>query len=355
MINQDKNKLQDFFEEVFTLKKPMGNNYLPKSKIVLPCYRQGIHAGYIRTGEDKVVMQDNIPLGRLLVNKEFHEVGTPIIYGQHAFQFADALNALWWCKHIGKHNFSNVRILSISMESGWDRPVDRIDDIDLCHEEMWHKFLTWLKSNHQLREMTIRLSSWPPVQAAFPARYRDRQYELETWRTRLRTILYAFRGLKHAAIIDVHGYGMSRGECGEYSMMMIQDRLSVLPPPPKIKMSLKQLLEQAQMDRAMADTVRKREEGKAQRKERKRLMEAEEPEDQYFYDLTGRAPDDYEDRAPPRFGTSRAQQDQRNKEFFGDVLGARGQIQRDFGRGKGQYGTYSKKFRRPRLSWLFES
>ena len=215
---KEKQNLDLLFREIVTLR-PKTNDVL-QSNLVLPYYRQGMHAGYLRTGEGRVVQQQNVDLSVLRVSKEFRKEGSAMFYSQHAFHFDDPVNALWWVKHIGEVNLSNIRLLSIRMYCGYDEEMYRVDNLDQSHEEMWHQFFTWLKPRHQLEKIVINFSDWVSVRDACPG-YSRWQPEVQNWHQRIRSVLWSFRGLKSARLIDSRGYGLTEQDRKDYSLMMV--------------------------------------------------------------------------------------------------------------------------------------
>jgi hypothetical protein len=265
-----------FFADVFGVRPVTGDKV--NNNVIRPYYRQGMMAGYIRTGWGDVVKQDNISINisAMLVNKEFRDAGSRLFYGDSLFYFEDPINCLWWFKHIGEVNFSNVRRLECSLHCGWPGLRDSdITNFDQSQEELWHRVFSWLKTRHQLTELILLFSKWKSVSIVcqrIEGEYR--QEELVLWREKLRDVLYNFRGLKNATIVDTYQMAFSAEERNEYTMMMIQDRLSVFPPEPQQRLTLAQFLEKRKFELKMEASIQTS--GRAQEKKRKRQEKDEE-------------------------------------------------------------------------------
>ncbi|KAJ9614205.1 hypothetical protein H2200_002341 [Cladophialophora chaetospira] len=241
-----KGRLERFFIDVFEVNPAMGGN-LNNTNVVSPYYRQGMMAGYIRTGENMVVKQDNvgINIAAMQVSREFRGAGSRLIYGEPTFFFRDPVNCKWWCKHIGELNLSNVRNLAIEPIGGWPNlsgGLGEICSLDQSDEELWHSFLSWFRSRHQLKWMYVGFNLWHRARDVAPWD-RDLQDELKQWRKNIRAILYEYRGLKKAEIHDPYALGLGlKGQLGNFPLMMEQSRDSVLPRKPKQKVSLAQYI-----------------------------------------------------------------------------------------------------------------
>ncbi|KIW63228.1 hypothetical protein PV04_10091 [Phialophora macrospora] len=265
-----------FFEDVFDIRPVTGDKV--NNNIISPYYRQGMMAGYIRAGWEDVVKQDNIRINisAMLVNKEFRDAGSRLLYGNNLFSFEDPINCLWWFKHIGEVNFSNVRRLECALRCGWPSLRDfDVSNFDQSQEELWHRVFSWLKTRHQLTELTLLFEKWKSIGLVcqrIAAEYR--REELVLWREKIREVLYNFRGLKKVTIVDSRQMAFSAEERNEYTMMMIQDRLSVFPPEPQQRLTLAQFLEQRRFELKMEASIQKS--GRAQEKKRKRQEKDEE-------------------------------------------------------------------------------
>ncbi len=261
MMQTDEMKdcLRTFYKDVFATEEEIGD--FTKDHVIHPYYSQGMMAGYIRTGDDMVVKQDNVAINisAMQVNKQFREAGSNLIYARHDFRFHDPRNAIWWFKHIGQLNFSNIRTVSFVLKSGWPdvNEPDEVCTIDSSQEELWHVLLCWLKPRHQLHKMILALNFLEEVRSIAPHHGKLR-YELEHWRQKVKTALHNFRGLKHASIFDNHQVMFTARERNEHMMMMIQHCASAFTstPKPKRTWTLAQTLEQLKLERIEAEKKR---------------------------------------------------------------------------------------------------
>ncbi|EXJ54098.1 hypothetical protein A1O7_09435 [Cladophialophora yegresii CBS 114405] len=269
--NERPDHKKHFFEDIFDVRPVAGSKV--NSHVIRPYYRQGMMAGYIRTGESDVVKQDNINMNKsaMLVNQEFRAAGSRLLYGSYLFYFDDPINCLWWFEHIGRVNFSNVRRLECTLRCGWPhvRGPD-FTNFDQSQEELWRRVFCFLKARHQLTDLTLLFNTWreigPICRDAGTPEYREE--ELALWREKLRDVLHNFRGLKTVLISDHRQAAFNAEDRNEYSMMMIQDRLSVFPPPPQRRLSLAQFLKKRRLELRVEAAVQKSQQ--AQENKRKR-------------------------------------------------------------------------------------
>ncbi|ETI19558.1 hypothetical protein G647_09392 [Cladophialophora carrionii CBS 160.54] len=272
--NERPDHKERFFEDVFNVQPMVGGKV--NSHVIRPYYRQGMMAGYIRTGESDVVKQANININKsaVLVNQEFRAAGSRLTYGSYLFYFEDPINCLWWLKHIGRGNSSNVRRLECTLRCGWpDISQPDLTNFDQSQEELWHRVFCYLKPRHQLTDLALLFNTWGSVDLvcrdAGAPEYR--QEELAPWRDKLRDVLHNFRGLKNALIIDHRRVAFSVEERAEFTMMMIQDRLSVYPPPPpQQRLTLALFLEKRRSELRVEEAAAVQKSRRAQENKRKR-------------------------------------------------------------------------------------
>jgi len=252
--------LELFLGYVFALK-PTPND------TIRPFYQKWKMAGYIRTGGGNMVTQDNVDLGAMRVNREFRDAGSRLAYGRYIFHFKDAQNCLWWTKHIGHQNFSNLKMFCVSMQSGWDIPCKIISrDVDLCHEEQWHQFFSWLRHRHQMDALVLDFSCWEPVQS-YKNLTEEWQTQLMEWREALLNKLSDLRGFTLVNIFDRFEVAIPKADQDEWAETLCQAR-EPLPPIDPTPMPLGQTLEHLREMRRQRE-YRERMEKKSHRKEKK--------------------------------------------------------------------------------------
>ncbi|KAK5264799.1 hypothetical protein LTR96_009966 [Exophiala xenobiotica] len=220
---------------------------------VRPYYRKGMLAVYIKTGdnpkpgEGREVVQDNIDFDVMLVNKQFLEVGSRILYGMRTFRFNDPASCKWWFKHIGTQNVSKVRNLSISIDSGFNVKVQDRCTLDLCFEEQWYQFLCWLLNRHRLENLKIEFCNWLEPRFVVPNNL-EMQYEVHDWRKCLILKLRDFRGVGTARIIDVSNVIVMAPDCRKIALMMMQPKdTGYVSPIIKRKPPLEDLLQELRL------------------------------------------------------------------------------------------------------------
>jgi hypothetical protein len=254
--DQDAERLERFFWDVFTFAENLGPAVLKTGKperSLYPFYRQGMMGGYIRVGEKQVVLQDNIPIdiSAMQVNKEFRSAGSRLIYGTNMFEFLDPQVCLWWLKHIGSLNLSNVRNLIVAARSGWPHiTLSQRCSLDLSQEELWHSTLYWLKDRHQLTSMGLNFNNFDDIELA-SGRNQDLREELRMYREKLRSTIHAFRGLKHVVIGDDFGELIrDNEELHNLRLLMTQSRATAAPKPKPQKETVTQFMARRKRERA---------------------------------------------------------------------------------------------------------
>lgn len=217
---------------------------------VRPYYRKGMLAVYIKTGhnfkpgEACVVVQDNIDTDVMLVNKQFLEAGSRVLYGMRTFRFSDPTSCKWWFKHIGNQNVSNVRNLSLGIDSGFNVRVQDRCTIDLCFEEQWYQFFCWLLNRHCLDNLKIEFCKWLEPRFVVPDNL-DMQYEIDDWRKSLIFKLQDFRRVGNAQILDVSNVFMMASDCRKIALVMMQPKdTGIVSPIVKRKPPLLELLQE---------------------------------------------------------------------------------------------------------------
>lgn len=225
--------------------------------------------GYVRSGSDSrtndstEVLQDNVDLRAMQVCKQFREIGSRLFYGEQTFNLSDPQLCKWWFKHIGIHNLSGIRSLSLVLRSGFQilKPSgynvgldDRYEvlapevrnSFDLSHEEYWYQFFLWFLPRHRLREIFITLDGWPKVEMrtqnsslehetnelkrARQEKEQGCQEEILDWRRKLVGTLQRYRGLWKATIRDPDQGFLGPRDCSNIEMMMIQHRVPTFSP-----------------------------------------------------------------------------------------------------------------------------
>ncbi|OAL29809.1 hypothetical protein AYO20_09002 [Fonsecaea nubica] len=223
-IRARRETLELFLGHVFALKPTPGD-------VVRPFYRQGKLAGYIRTGSADMVEQDNVDLRAMRVSREFRDVGSRLVYGRYTFRFDNAQNCRWWTKHVGRQNFANLRTVSVRVNSGWSVPCDDICSVDLCFEEQWQRFFTWMRYRHRMDALVLDFSPWRPVPT-----YRDlsdkRRAEVAEWRDSLLATLSELRDFTVVKIVDRHEVAIPAADKDQWCATMTEARETPPPPPP---------------------------------------------------------------------------------------------------------------------------
>ncbi|KIW26114.1 uncharacterized protein PV07_09241 [Cladophialophora immunda] len=259
-IRAKQETLDLFLGHIFALKPHEGD-------VIRPYYQQGKLAGYIRTGSANLVEQDNVDLRAMRVNKEFRDAGSRLVYGRYIFHFKDAENCRWWTTHIGSQNFHNLRMLCVSMRSGWDLDCEIISTLDLCHEEQWQRFFSWLRHRHRLDGLILDFSNWDVVQASRRLT-EERQAEVLEWREALLNKLSELRGFTQVSIVDPFEVAIAAAEKDGWSATLTQARE---PPPPvhTTPTPLAQVLEHLRGMRRQRE-LRERLERKNERRDRRK-------------------------------------------------------------------------------------
>ncbi|OAG45467.1 hypothetical protein AYO21_00101 [Fonsecaea monophora] len=257
--------LELFLGHVFALKPTPGD-------VVRPFYRQGKLAGYIRTGSADMVEQDNVDLRAMRVSREFRDVGSRLVYGRYTFCFDDAQNCRWWTKHIGRQNFANLRAVSVRVESGWTVPCDDICSVDLCFEEQWQRFFTWMRYRHRMDALVLDFSPWRPV-PTYRELSDERRAEVTEWRDSLLATLSELRGFTVVKIVDRYEVAIPAADKDEWCATMTEAREPPPPPPPvdTPSMPLGQILKRLREMRRQQEYRERldRREQKQKRKEKK--------------------------------------------------------------------------------------
>lgn len=252
-----------------------------ENALIRPFYRQGMLAGYIRTGNDlsasghgksDEVTENNLDLRAMSTCKQFMDAGSRLFYGNHAFKFSHPAPCKWWFKHIGSQNVANIRSLSIVIRSGYDAKTYEYNarsTFDLVFEEQWYQFCCWLRDRHNLHTLRIELFGWQLLQEFSNA---DEQ-TTDHWRGELLEELHTYRGLSKAYAIDRVGSVVSQRDCNDLSLLMMQRRDTVRPLPDRRNVALAELLQLMKDKRLMqeANAAREREELKHAKKQEKAL------------------------------------------------------------------------------------
>lgn len=194
---------------------------------IWPFYRQGMLAGYIRTGAGNEVIQENIDLHAMQVNKQFRDAGSRAFYADHEFIFTSAALCKWWFKHIGAQNVSNVRTLSVEVRSGYEIEARERSSLDSTCEEQWYQFFCWLRNRHNLKNIRIDLVDWYRGNGGDAGE----NEEMHRWRVELLAKVSTMRGLSHVQIKDYAGIWVRGRDSQEMGLMMCQKE--TLQPPRK--------------------------------------------------------------------------------------------------------------------------
>lgn len=223
---------------------------------VRPWYKQGMLAGYIRTGnhiETNVgdeVTQENINLARtMLVCKKFAEFGRELFYGSAWFQFDDPDAFKWWLREIGLNNLAQVRSLAITVHPGFTSAQHPRSVFDLTAEEKWLQGFRELRSRHKLSYLEVVVSS----QNRFGQRTSIQEHELDEvgkYRCLLLDELLRFRNLKVAVIYDHTRFWGDKYDCRQHCQLLCQeeDTAKTTVKAPAKRMSLAKLREEIRLN-----------------------------------------------------------------------------------------------------------
>ncbi|EXJ82485.1 hypothetical protein A1O3_06298 [Capronia epimyces CBS 606.96] len=276
------------------LRKIIGHVFVLEGlgeQFMWPFYRQGMLAGYIRVGKGDEAVNDNVNLQLLRVNKLFRATGSQVFYGGRTFVFDDPILCSWWTTHIGTMNFSNIRSLTVRIDSGFP-PVylDIRSAIDLTFEEEWFGFFCWLKDRHQLDAIHIELCGWLNIHvirvkrnpSTSPAELEtEEKAEILHWRRKLQGKISKLRGLQYASIADNQNSTLTPTECDELCALMTQSRDTLPKSPDRRNMPLSEVLAQVRLNNQQHGagnimSVQEEVEQQEEERRRSRFMLAEE-------------------------------------------------------------------------------
>jgi hypothetical protein len=214
------------------LRKILGYVFVPPKVndiAVRPWYKQGMLAGYIRTGNNiqtnigDEVTQENIDIAQtMLVCKKFAELGQELFYGSAWFQFSDPDAFKWWLKQIGTTNLAQVRSLLVTIYPGLTVERETRSVFDLTSEEKWLQGFCDLRSRHKLNYLEVIVAS----DASFRQKSfmkQDEWEEISKYRCLLLDELLRYRNLKEAVIFDYTQFWGNRYECDQLSRLLGQE------------------------------------------------------------------------------------------------------------------------------------